>query len=358
MKMKQSLYIMVYPALVWFLSGCSEHPTHTHNVPATYDTTGYTISTIQEQVLITQHLEFVSLLKTARNTSVTLALDNVIPKMEQVMVHGSQSLNDQWNSSIRELCKSSGKTYNPFDSVQNEGGTFGGYLFDENGMEQEQLLDKSAFVGVFFRLAKQIELKNEMPHKYIALFGATPAFVNSDITSNNRDRLTAAYAARRDKNDGRGLYIGFKNVVTSLQGHISSGTSHNDMSLTDKQTIFLLWEKAIMATVVNYCLTAYDKFTMTNPSEQDLGAGLHAVCEAIGFMKGLEFVDDKSIKTTQLESLFTLLQVSKPSVFVTNAFATVPSLKAAVQNIQSIYGFSDQEIQDFKMNWVIVQNRQ
>ncbi|MFM7543477.1 MAG: hypothetical protein ACKO5I_02465 [Ignavibacteria bacterium] len=357
MKCKISLKILFLTLLVCLLSACSEHVTHIHNTSSSYDTNGYASASIQEQLLISQHLEFVSLLKTARTTSVSLTLNNVFPKMEQVMVHGSQSLKDQWNISVRELCKSSGRTYNPFDSVQNEGGTFGGYLFDENGMEQEQLLDKSAFVGVFYRRAKQVELNNAMPHKYIALFGATPAFVNSDITSTNRDRLTAAYAARRDKNDGKGLYVGFKHVVTSLQGHISAGASHNDMSLDDKQSIFLLWEKAIMATLVNYCLTAYDKFTLTNPSEQDLGAGLHAVGEAIGFMKGLEFVEDKHIQSTQLEALLKLLQSGKPSVFVTDAFATVPTLQSAVKNIQSIYGFSDQEIQDFKMNWVIVQNR-
>lgn len=358
MKIKLSLYIMIFPAFVWLLSGCSEHPTHIHNAPAAYDTAGYAISTIQEQLLITRHMDFVTVMRTARNPAITLSIDSLLPLMEHIMIHGSQSLNNQWNLSLRELCKSSGKTYNPFDSVQTDGGTFGGYLFDEHGLEQEQILDKSAFVGVFYRLAKQVELNNAMPHRYITLFGASPAFANSDIALSNRDRLTAAYAARRDKNDGKGMYTTFKNLVTSLQGHISAGASHNEMALTDKQSIFLLWEKAIMATVVNYCLSAYDKFTMTNPSEQDLGAGLHAVGEAIGFMKGLQFVDDRTIQSNQLEELLRLLQTEKPSLFVTNAFATSPSLQVVVQKIQTIYGFSQQEIQDFKMNWVLVQNRQ
>ena len=97
---------------------------------------------------------------------------------------------------------------------------------------------------------------------------------------------------------------------------------------------------------------------MTNPQAIDNGAGLHAVGESIGFLGGLKGITEKKITNAQIDDILSLLKSNKPAVFVTDAFTNAPALLQVIARIKSIYGFTDPEIEDFKVNWVTTQNRQ
>jgi len=146
--------------------------------------------------------------------------------------------------------------------------------------------------------------------------------------------------------------------VIAMQAHQKAGSDYTNVTLYDRKSVLLAWEKAILATVVNYCFSAHAKFTMTNPQAADNGAGLHAIGESIGFIGGLKGVPEKKITNAQIDDILSLLKSKKPAVFVTDAFTNAPALLQVIARIKSIYGFTDQEIQDFKVNWVTTQNRQ
>jgi hypothetical protein len=203
-----------------------------------------------------------------------------------------------------------------------------------------------------------MSLTSESTQNLIALFGASPRFSNSDKATNSPDLLSAAYAARRDKNDGNGLYSEFKRNIIAMQAHQRAGSNYNNETLSERKSVLLAWEKAIMATVVNYCFSSHTKLTMTNPTENDNGAALHAISENIGFIFGLKAVSEKKITNAQIEELLSLLKSNKPAVFVTDAFTNAPALLQVIGRIKVIYGFTEQEIEDFKVNWVTNQNRQ
>ena len=143
-----------------------------------------------------------------------------------------------------------------------------------------------------------------------------------------------------------------------MQAHQKAGSEYTNETLYDRKSVLITWEKAILSTVVNYCFSAHAKFTMTNPQANDNGAGLHAVGESIGFLGGLKGIPEKKITNAQVDELLSLLKSNKPAVFVTDAFTNAPALLQVVSRIKTIYGFTDQEIEDFKVNWVTTQNRQ
>lgn len=344
--------------LTVLMIGCSDDGVQPIDIPTNYDSIGYSNSVSAENVLIKQHQDFVNLLKTGRTSGTTVDYARTLTAMQAHLTEANDSLKAIFPVYLQELTKASGNSYDPFAATQTHGGTYGGYLFDEHGLEIEQILDKAAFIGLFYHKASRMSLTSESTHKLIALFGATPRFSNSDRTTNSPDILSASYAARRDKNDGNGLYIAFKKNVIAMQAHQKAGSDYTNETLNERKTVLLSWEKAILATVVNYCFSSHAKFTMTNPTANDNGAGLHAVSENIGFIYGLKGVSEKKITNAQIDELLSLLKFNKPAVFVTDAFTNAPALLQVIARIKLIYGFTDQEIEDFKVNWVTTQNRQ
>jgi len=339
-------------------SSCSDDGVQPLIIPTVYDSTNYTSAVISEQSLIKKHQDVVSLLKTGRTTGTIVDYSAALTAMQAHLLEANDSLKTMFPMYLQELSKASGNIYDPFAQSQMHGGTYGGYLFDENGVEIEQILDKASFLGMLYHRASRMSITEESTHKIIALFGATPHFSNSDKATNSPDILAAAYAARRDKNDGNGLYIAFKKSAISMQAHHKAGSDYINETLYDRKSALLAWEKAIMATVVNYCYSAHAKFTMTNPQAIDNASGLHAVSENIGFIMGLKGVSEKKITNSQIDELLSLLQAQKPAVFVTDAYINAPTLLQVIARIKTIYGFTDQEIEDFKVNWVSIQNRQ
>jgi hypothetical protein len=112
-----------------------------------------------------------------------------------------------------------------------------------------------------------------------------------------------------------------------------------------------------MASAISYCYAAHAKFILTNPTDADIASGLHAINEAIGFVLAYKGVSEKLISDTELDTILSLLHSMRPSLFVTDAYNTTPDILKVIGRIQMVYGFSSQQLEDFKINWVTVQNR-
>lgn len=353
-----SIFLITKFACIITLSGCSDDGVQPIDIPTSYDSTGYASATIAEKVLIKAHQDFVTLIKTGRTSGTIVDYATTLAAMQVHLTESADSLKGSFPVLLQELTKASGGTYDPFAVAQTHGGTYGGYLFDENGLELEQILDKAAFFGMFYHKTSRLSITGETAHKFIALFGASPRFSNSNITANSPDILSASYAARRDKNDGKGLYTDFKQNIIAMQAYQKAGSDHTNDLLNKRKMALLAWEKSIMATIINYCFSAHAKLILTNPTANDNGAALHAIAENIGFIIGLKAVSEKKITNAQIDELLSLLKAYKPAVFVTDAFTNAPSLLQVIAKIKTLYGFTDQEIEDFKVNWVTTQNRQ
>jgi hypothetical protein len=361
----------------------SPEPTPTLEVPTSYVSTNYATNASSEIALVTSLVDLTNEAKTGRTLSTTVdAVD-----LQTLFEAGDPSLQDKittyykgklegTNGWFDELEKASGGSYTPGAPTGN-GGVYGtgtsAYLFDENGLEMEQLIEKGQFGATLFNAFAEVlstsPLNSADVDRAIALFGATPSFSNSgsnNVAAEVRDRAMANYAARRDKNDGNGLYAQMKYQFIRLKAAIEAGSAFDADRDDAIRQLKLLWEKVNAATVINYCHSATS--TLSNdPSSltdnQKAGA-LHALSEGVGFIHGLRTISQnhKKITDAEIEAVLVLLNApyngtATSYTFVTDATNELDQLTEAIEYLQDVYGFSDQEIEDFKSNWVSVQGR-
>lgn len=354
------------------------------NIPSSYDGSNFASNTATQNALLTQLSALSNEAKKGRDASNSV-LKSELENLFSANINGasgSTSLQAEVtnyfkdklsgdNAWFDELSKASGNTWTPqTPDGTSQGGVYGGYLFDEYGVEIEQLIEKGQFNATLYNHATKI-MSNPITlasvDQLLAIFGAKPEFANSgsnNVSAEIRDRAMANYGARRDMNDGKGLYSQIKTAYITLQAAVKQGSSFNaerDKALKDIQ---LLWEKINAATVINYCHSPISALSQTNPSESQIGGALHAIGESIGFIQGYKTINPQFRKITDSEideilALFNAPDNANASVykFATETITELPKLQQAISKLQTIYGFSNQEIEEFKSNWVSVQNR-
>jgi hypothetical protein len=268
-----------------------------------------------------------------------------------------------------EIAKASGGTYTPSATITGNGGFYGGYLFDENGLEIEQLIEKGQFGSVLYNQATTLLSGNitaETVDQVIALFGANPTFPNTPTASKTAqpDLYMANYAARRDKNDGKGYYSQMKEAFLKLQAAVKAGSDYTKERDEAVAAIKLTWEKVNAATIINYCHAVISTLSATAPTDAQKASALHAYGECVGFAHGWKTItaSQKKITDTQIDEVLDLLNAPATGTptsykFVTDAVNQLPRLTQIITKLKGIYGFTDAEIEDFKSNWVSVQGR-
>lgn len=350
------------------------------NIPSAYDGSNFEANTTTERALVTQLSALTSIMQKGRTKSNTVEKS----KLDSAFTAGNPSLASIITSYYKgriegtggwfdELAKASGDTFLfPVAGVPvGDGGVLGGYLFDENGLELEQLVEKGQFGATHYNHAVSLLSGTITPatvDKLIAIFGATPSFSNSGsnkVDPNIRDRASANYAARRSKGaDNNSLYAQMKANFIKLQAAVKGGEAFNKERDEAVAALKLTWEKIIAATVINYCHSTTSTLSNSNLTDAQKGSGLHAYGECVGFIHGWLTIPQahKKITDTQIEEILTLLNAPRNGTptsykFVTDGANELPKLQQIIDKLQTIYGFSPQDIIDFKSNWVNVEGR-
>ncbi len=347
-------------------------------VPTSYDGANFTTNTTAQNALINQLKALTDEAKNGRNAANTVTQQ----ALQNLFVAGSPALSSEITTYFKnklentggwfdELAKASGNTWTPqTPNGTSEGGVYGGYLFDENGVEIEQLIEKGQFNATLYNHAVKLMSGNTTlatADQLVAIFGAQPAFANSgsgNVSDQIRDRAMANYGARRDKNDGNGLYTQIKVAFITLQAAIKAGEEYNEERDKALEDIQILWEKINAATIINYCHTPITLLSQTNPTDADIAAALHAIGEGIGFMQGFKTINQGYRRITDAQIDDVLLHLNAPDnatptvyKFATETLTEISKLQQVITKLQTIYGFSNQEIEDFKSNWVSIQGR-
>lgn len=272
------------------------------------------------------------------------------------------------NEWFAEIAKASGAAYTPGDpKTKGQGGMFGGYLFDENGLEIEQLIEKGLFGAALYNHAVSLangSLSPATSDQIMAIMGMSPLFPNSATSSSSvrPDRAIANYAARRDKNDGNGYYSQqIKNFI-KLQAALKAGDKYGKERTEALQAVFDTWEKVNAATIINYCHAVIATMSKTTTTDAEKAAALHAYGECVGFTHGWRTVVTKKITDTQIDEILVLLNAAPNTTPTSYLFITEPAnqlakLEQIIKKLQGIYGFTAAEVEDFKKNWVSEQKR-
>jgi hypothetical protein len=345
-------------------------------IPATYESANFETSAAMQIGVGKRVAGITNEAKKGRKNGVKISLDSLkywfttaspsLKSLNTAYYAGKLDGNAGW---LVEIEKASGGTYTPSALIAGNGGTFGGYLFDENGIEIEQLIEKGQFGAVHYNHATTLLSGNITPEtvdQLVAIFGANPTFPNTPTASKTPtpDLYMANYAARRDKNDGSGYYTQMKNAFLKLQAAVKAGNDYAKERDEAVAAIKLTWEKINAATIINYCYSVISTMSATAPTDTQKGAALHAHNECIGFAHGWRTIAQvhKKITDTQIDEVLELLNAPvsgtpTPYSFITDPVNQLPRLTQIIAKLKGIYGFTDAEIEDFKKNWVSVQGR-
>ena len=347
-------------------------------VAAKYDSTNFKANTTTERAVLAQLGNLVTEVKKGRVSGV--ALDNTV--LNNLYTAGSpslQALNTTYfdgklsgtNGWLFEITQASGNNYTPSDVVTGQGGVFGGYLFDEHGLEMEQMIEKGMFGSVLYNHVVTLvsaPIDATTSDKLLAIIGSNPTLPNSptkSATNTMPDMALANYIARRsDKDNTNSLYSQFSFNIRKLQSAVKAGANFNKERDEAVAAIKLIVEKANAATIINYCKAVVTTMSKTTTTDADKGSALHAYGECVGFIHGWRTISQnhKLISDMQIDEILVLMNApynGMPSSykFITSPNTELPKLQTIQDKLKSIYGFSDAEVADFAKNWVSVQSR-
>ncbi len=345
-------------------------------IPSTYESADYNSNVPVETGIRSQLATLTTYMKKGENVANKLQLDslnryfsgNGTPSLASVTRDYYKNLiTGSW---FQVMVDCSQNTYDPLNgATATNGGVYGARLFDRRAKETLQEIEKGLFEAAlynhFIALAEG-PIDETTVDKMVCIYGAHPNFPNTNTAARTStpDGFIALYAARRDKNDGNGLYTQIQRQFITLRAAVKAGADYNEERDEAVAELKLLIEKAIMATVVHYGHTALSKLSSTNPAATTISGGLHDLAEAVGFTHGFKAVPQQHRRITdaQIDELLGLMLApagaeSTMYKFVTNGATELPKISQYQQRIKAIYGFTDGEIEDFKQNWIAIQGR-
>lgn len=369
-KMKQ---VFLFVLLSVVLTSCDLFAPIPLTVPDTYDATAFESNAATELVIVEQMAALSSTLATGQDPSVSFTID----ELGQLFLQGSPSLSSQTNEAFTsrvdnwlvEIAASSGNSFDLQDAPQGNGGVQGGYLFDENGVELSQIVEKGLYGSVLYYQAMKVSfdpIDTATSDKLLALFGAHPDFPNSynSAIHPNADRFMAGYAAGRDQDNALGYYSIMKDAFITLQAASVNTFDYAfevDQSL---QTIRYIWEVINAASTIHNLSLAADLLEGSAPSDQDLAEATRRIAEAAGFMYGYWKLPlgYRSLRDNQIESILEKLLIPVDATSRMYEFAQEPAdtrsrLEDVVEELQVFYKFTDAEVLAFKKDWVAEQSR-
>jgi hypothetical protein len=346
------------------------------SIPTTYESANYSTTAATQIGIGKRIVSITNEAKKGRTSGKTVSADSLnywfttaSPNLKSLNTSYFAGRFEGATGWFAEVAKASGGTYTPSATITGNGGAYGGYLFDENGLEIEQLIEKGQFGSVLYNQATTLLSGNitaETVDQVIALFGANPTFPNTPTASKTAqpDLYMANYAARRDKNDGKGFYSQMKAAFLKLQAAVKAGSDYTKERDEAVAAIKLTWEKVNAATIINYCHAVISTLSATAPTDAQKASALHAYGECVGFAHGWKTIaaTQKKITDAQIDEVLDLMNAPANGTptsykFIIDAVNQLPRLTQVITKLKGIYGFTDAEIEDFKSNWVSVQGR-
>lgn len=398
MKMTASFRKLVFSALALVaLASCKEEekvtsPTTELQIPSVYDSTGYAANVVLESQVRAQLSALTSRMQVGRNMDSAVSLASLRALYDGTTLQSATgaSYRAKVDAALAELSRASGKgvRYAWENAPTGDGGviptTTGGrtgYLYDEHVLEMEQIVEKGLFAAAMYHHAVSLinsgNITEATIDRLVEIYGAKPGFGNNERNSDpNRDRFTAQYAARRsDSANANSIYAKIKRNLITAKAAVKAGAAFNqrrDEALADFK---LNWEKALAATVINYCHSTLAGLTAPTRDDPTIASAMHAYGEAVGFLSGWKAVpaSQRRITDAQLDELLGLLRApydqtanAQSHLFLSANSATAQLYRldgrndpnvGVIERLQQIYGFTDAEIEDFRRNWVNLQNR-
>lgn len=369
--MLNNLFLSLLVLTAVLISGCSTstNPDDQLQVPTTYDSTGWTSNTTEQYLVRQKITDLLNLIKSAKTEATVLSEAEMLAIYTPIETYVNPTVTDRFRELIRLSAAASGHTYSwqADPGANGSGGVYDGRLYDAYGRDLKEFVEKGLFTSVLYYQALQLmngTVTQATVDKIVALYGANPSFTNGSTTAADRDVFVAGYAARRDKNDGNGLYSQFKKSALKAKAAAADPSKYGTQLSEALATMRILWEKAMMATAINYAYSTIGALTSTNLTDSSRSAGMHTYGECAGIVDGYQSVNssDRIASAGNIQLMLTQLMIPANQspmcyTFWQQTQSTIQSVENFTRTVQGTYGFSDAEMTDFKSNWVSIQKR-
>jgi hypothetical protein len=256
-----------------------------------------------------------------------------------------------------------GNRWTPAEPPTGKGGIYGAYIFTERGVDLRQVMEKGLFGAAHYAEAARLLTPSatvKEVDRALALFGANPAFPMDDKAMVNPDVHSAVYAKRRTNPAAAtpGPYLVIKQAFLTARQSVAQGDACAQQRDEAFTTIRRQWERALVGTVVYYLTSAAATLEKASATDAEKAGALHGIGEAFSFLMGLRAVDAsrRTVSDVELDQLLATLKVADFDTslayrYVTDPSSSVDALMAAIQQIQTAWSFSAEEINAFKTNY-------
>ena len=171
--MKAPFQLAILAVLSMVLIGCEESTgTVPLNIPDTYPGENFSQNAEAQLQLVDQSAALTALMKEGRSGTAVPHAD-LLTAVNPLRPHVTPSFQSVMDVYLLRLAQASGgSTYDPMKAPgeNGSGGVYGGYLFDENGIEMEQLVEKGLFGAMSYNHAVQIMKNSNLTHKELEFF--------------------------------------------------------------------------------------------------------------------------------------------------------------------------------------------
>lgn len=350
MKYNNWFLLVLTVAMFTFVSCKEDEDDNALEVPTTYDDSAYSTNTTATQGVIDNFRAIVAEMKNGdgdNNGTISAANANTL------LNDGSPSLFDLTSGYYRALlsgwfteAEAASNSTEPFTfsevpSTNGVGGVVGAHLFDEHGVEIEQLIDKGLYTAFTYNYAVNTYLTGDVTledlDNALALFGAPANFPNA---GGSPDKISAIYVSRRDA--AGGFYTAVRDNFIKAQAAINQGfPTERDEAVA---AIIENWEKGLAATIINYLYGTISNIN-NGSTDADYSEALHDWAEAVGFLHGFYQVDQTIITDTQIDENLSLINYPRNGTptpaTLTSSATELADVNQAISNLAAIYGFSD-----------------
>jgi hypothetical protein len=276
---------------------------------------------------------------------------------------------------LSDVVAAAGEAWTPVDPPVGDGGVLGEYLFNAEGIDLRQAIEKGSFAAIFYRHARANFANPDAAQldALLAAYGAHPSFPGDSETTDpalvpHPDRLAAQYAERRSPKDpsdaskpldaeNPGPYFRVKRHFLVAQAAIAKGTACDAERDAAVAAIFDEWERSLAATSIYYFKSAATQLTTEPQTPELVSKGLHGFNEGVAFVRGFRGVneDERLITNAELEPLLAsvFVPVEGPAsayTLATDAAGSLPALLSAVDTIAQVYGFTPSEVAEFSVS--------
>lgn len=340
-------------------------------IPTEFTSVNFDANVVAENIVV----EELSVMTAAANSAeanaqtATVAAISYPSTLKSVTLNNYSTQVENWLVELVKSANSADGFQNPgfgnTPAMDQEGGLLGSRLLDEYGLELEQMVEKGSFGAALYNHAITVVDGIKNGSEGFMDSGAVDRLVEihgADITFNPSETTAAATYSRRRSNltEESGFFFDIKRNLITAKAAMEAGEGFNSERDEALNAYLLNWEKSNFATVIYYCYATKvqltDAFALPDGPDKDiaLGNALHAYAEGVAFAHGFKGVSDKLITDAEIDSVLeNLLAVEgeKPeSHRFLNEISLLTNLDTIIDDLQRIYGFTDEEVVSFYVN--------